>query len=232
MEIKSPLAKVDYAVTVCSIAPFPIVERKPGLYPGEFSLAACKDMWEDIEVLHVDECRFYVYLDLDRGSFPVRASSEQVATSIINDYINAQIAVSDDCYPGLFLIPGKVSKQMALKSDLLPQARDVQIRWYHALVKMADDDWSRYHQHRVITDIERQAAKALQLEREWLIVTPDRVNRADQVVCLVCRSQLQPETILCPQCNFIVNPEAYDKIKDRFMGKPGVGPAVQLVNTK
>ena len=232
MDIKSQLAKVDYVVTVCSIAPFQLREKKPGLYPGEFTIPACKDMFNDVEVLTIEECRFYVYLDLERGSFPVRASAEQVAVSIINDYINAQIAVDDGCYPGLFLVPGRASKRDVLGGDLIEIARDVQLRWYEALVKLADDDWSRYHQHRVITDIERHAAKAMNLEREWLISAPDIQRTADQVICLVCRSKLEPETILCPQCNFIINPDAFEKIKDRFMGKPGVGVAVQQVNTK
>lgn len=231
MDIKSQLARVEYVVTVCSIAPFPLSEKKPGLYPGEFIIPACKDMFEDVEVLTIEECRFYVYLDLERGSFPVRASAEQVAVSIINDYINAQIAVSDGCYPGLFLVPGRATKKQVLDGNLIQEARNVQMRWYESLVKLADDDWSRYHQHRVITDIERHAAKAMNLEREWIISIPEHIRNADQVVCLVCRSQLEPETILCPQCNFIINPEAFEKIKHRFMGKPGVGLGVQEMNT-
>lgn len=232
MDIKSQLAKVDYAVTLCSIAPFPLREKKPGLYPGEFTIPACKDMMNDVEIITIDECRFYVYLDLERGSFPVRASAEQVAVSIINDYINAQIAVSDGCYPGLFLVPGRATKAEVLGSPLLTLAREIQLRWYESLVRLADDDWSRYHQHRVITDIERHAAKALKLEREWIIKTPDTMSSADNVVCLVCRTRLEPETILCPQCSFIINPEAFEKIKHRFINQPGLPLGVQPLNAK
>lgn len=225
MDIRSQLAKADYAVTVCSIAPFQLRERKPGLYPGEFYIPACKDMYKDVEYLVIDESRFYVYLDLERGSFPVRASAEQIGVSIINDYVNAQLAVADDCYPGLFLVPHRINnKKEALESELIPTARAVQLRWFEALVKMADDDWEKYRQHRAISHIQREAARAMNLERDWLIATPP--DKLGQMICLVCRTPLQPETIMCPNCGFVVNPEEFAKISDRFV-KP-----VQQVNTK
>jgi hypothetical protein len=179
-------------------------------------------MYADVEYTIIDECRFYVYLDLERGSFPVRASAEQVGISVINDYVNAQLAVGEDCYPGLFLMPGRHDKQSIMDSPLIHTARAYQLNWYEALVKLADDDWEQYHQHRVISHVQRVAARVMGLERDWLF-SPPTERKADSVICLVCRSQLEPETILCPQCNFIVDPERFEQIKDRFLGKPGVG---------
>jgi hypothetical protein len=188
--------------TVVSLVPFDLHETKPGLFPGEYNIPAAKD--NDFQVFHVGPAKYYIYLDSDRGSHEAFEPDYKVAEAIVNDFCLSQLATGPDAMPGMFCVEGKLSKDDVIihHEAKLKSARITQNNWYKSLVKNADDDWSRYHQHKIISDLQRFAAKSLGLDREWLIITSDIIKR-----CGACRVVIDPEAIICSNCRAILDVE-------------------------
>ena len=73
---------------------------------------------------------------------------------------------------------------------------------------MADDSWSKYHQHRDISDLQRDAANYLNLDRDWI----KSVEVNDLIVCPACGSTLANDLVMkCPMCQTVIKPEEYKK---------------------
>src|SRR5258708_31153204 len=93
--------------TVISFVPFDINEEKPGLYPPRYSISA-----SDVKtpsLLHIETANHFVYLDESRGSLRVPDPSDQVARSVVEDYIESQLSVDDEARPALFWVPDELS---------------------------------------------------------------------------------------------------------------------------
>lgn len=197
------MAESSVKSTVVSVVPFEIEERKPGLYPGYFKVPAAVD--GEPQVLVIDNAVHYVYLDETRGSLQVRVPSYEIAASIVNDYCGSQLAVEVDGKPGIFWVTGEVAaKDVKTKYPReLMQARELQKRWFLALVKIADDDWARYHQHKSISDFQRYAARSLNLDREWLLA-PETIAQ-----CPACKNNVPVGAIVCPNCRCVIDKEAH-----------------------
>ena len=196
--------------TVVNLMPFTLAESKPGLYPGNYLIpAAPKD---DISVYHVEDAHFFVYLDENRGSMKVPVPAERVAQSIVEDFRAAKIfVVPGEAEPGLFFLPGKLSVQdiKSKFSERLSEYRAIQKKWFEMLVAQADDDWSRYRQHRMISDTQRFAAKTLGLEREWNITTiVENISK-----CPACTMNVPSSAVVCSSCQCILKPEEYKKLQ-------------------
>lgn len=201
--------------TIVSIVPFPITEFKPGIYPGNFEIKGSKNNIP--EILVISDSIYHVEIDENR-TITVKCPSEDIAKSIIEDYVISNIAFDreEDAAPGIFWkagvydLGGVLGK---LKEDL-DIAKERQQRWFKKLVEMADDDWEKTRQHRSISDIQRYAAKWMNLERPWIISTI--INTApvvETVKCIACQSSISKEAIVCPQCRCILNMEKYKTIQ-------------------
>jgi len=201
--------------TVISLVPFPINESKPGLYPGHFKIPPAKN--NDFEALIVGRSVHYVYLDEDRGSVQVPTPSDEVARSICEDYITDIFGVQKGvAEPGIFFIDGayvqkdgepdkKTIAQIA--KDKIEQARARQRQWFVHLVEIADDEWSKYHTHKSISDLQRFAAKILGLEREWNVDA--KVESTG--FCPACKMTVQVGAMICGNCRTVIDKEAYQK---------------------
>jgi len=191
-----------YVATVVSIVPFPIVETKPGIYPGTFVIPAAENNVP--EVLVVGESVYFVEVD-DKRSIKVKCSPNDIARAIVDDYTksNLEYSPSRDSGPGIFWLPGRVTTKQAQKDfkHELERAIMQQNNWFLALIKLADDDWEKTRQHKTISDTQRHAARTLQLDRPWLIKT--EVPVASTVNCAACQSAISPEAIICPNCKCI-----------------------------
>lgn len=208
------IEKSGFHATVVSVLPFSLNERKPGLYPGEFFIEKVDDPMTEFRLLPVGESIYYVNLALERPSYPVRFPAIGMMASIVNDYINSVPWVSDDAYPGLFgvneaLKPEDVEKKYG---DALDEARTKQLRWFETAIKVASDDWSRYHNHAVISNVQRIAARILKIDTEW---SKDYVKQAMNH-CPACRAMVDPVAIICPNCKFVIKKEEYATLKGRF----------------
>lgn len=201
----------ERVATVISIVPFPIMEFKPGLYPGNFDIPAAKKNIP--EVIHVGTSVYYVEVDVDR-SIQIQCPPEDVAKALVDDYVMSNLAYNEEanCAPGVFWKSGRFDTTDIITkfSRELDEFKLRQHNWFLALVKMADDDWEKTAQHKTISDMQRYAAKSLGLERPWIII-PKTVGDNFQK-CLACAALIAKEAIVCPHCRCILDKTKYDSM--------------------
>lgn len=202
--------------TLVSIVPFPIAEFKPGIYPGFFQIPAARSS-ELPEILVVGESVYHVEIDENR-TITVKCTPEDVAKSIVDDYIISNLAYTskteteDVAAPGVTWFPGKlnIGDIISKYSKALVELKEQQDRWFKKLIRIADDDWEKTRQHKFISDMQRFAAKSLNLERPW-VISPK--HESGSTKCLACQSLISVEAIICPSCKMIINMEKYKKLQ-------------------
>lgn len=200
------MAKDFRKATIVSIVPFKIEEKKPTLYPGDYIIPPA-EYPNGIETLIVGSALSFVYLDADRGSMRISVPAEQIAESVVNDWQNSILAARGDARPGLFTLVGDWTHDEIRREhkEQLSMVKAGQRLWFEALVKMADDDWSKFKQHKMISNLQRIACKCLEIKREWLSIMPK-----EEEMCPMCRSRVDSQAIVCGTCRFIIHPERYD----------------------
>lgn len=194
--------------TVVSIFPQLIREEKPGIFPGRFEIAPSNG---EPSLLVVGQSIHYVDVGEDRPQLTINTRSADIARSIVDDFIAAQIAVTPEARPGLAWVPNALTLQevKTKHAPLLSRLKVLQKAWYLELVKMADDDWQRYHKHVVISDIERLAAVDLgYTDRDWLIVTEQLASSR----CPACGTSIATSVVVCPSCRCIIDKKRYEEL--------------------
>lgn len=190
------------SATIVSYLPYPVCEKKPSVIPEEYRIAAsdCKTP----TTLVIETAKSILYRGFDQPNFPISIPAEEMAEDIIKSFSASVLGYSDTAKPGLFWVPGVVYAKDVEKlfPEKVIEAKKLQNRWFLILVKMADDDWARYKQHKMITDIQRLAAKSLGLStKEWLVM-PDPVQ---MVKCPACFSFIEEGTVKCKYCGAILD---------------------------
>lgn len=198
--------------TVISLVPFPINEEKPGLFPPRFQIKA-SDM-KTPEILHVSTCGHFVYLDESRGSLRVPDPSDLVARSICEDYIESQLCIDDEARPALFWVPDEVTAEQVLDQFKVEIVRRLlsQKKWFLNICKLADNDWSRYHQHNVISDMQRKCATFIGWTKEaheWM----EPHITMDSITCPYCGVSVSRSIPLCPN-GHVVNAKLFKEIQE------------------
>lgn len=196
-------------VMIVSVCPISIRETKPGVVPGEFSIAGAAI--GDVEILAVPDGWYDVYIDHQRGYMRKDVPAQLLAESIINDFSRAQVAYSDTARPGFFIVneTATATKDYIKKKyekEILA-CRRMQAEWFKILIKLADDDWNKYKQLRMISDLQRMAANTLSVKRDWNTdVAPDTNTN-----CISCQSVISSLAVVCPFCKVILKPEEHKK---------------------
>lgn len=196
--------------TLISVVPFLINEFKPGIYPGRFIVNPCTDPKQP-QFLNIGMSVYFIKQfngDAELPDLVIKTTSKEIAKSVVNDYMLAQMDVTEECRPGLVWLSGEVTKQEFLTEhvSLYGHMIRAQNNWYGKLVQRADNDWNRYRNSKVVSDNQRFAARALGLEREYLM--PD--NTEIPIKCPSCFSQILPQAVVCSTCRFILNKKAYN----------------------
>lgn len=199
----------DTACTLVSLVPFELREEKPGVFPSLYVIPNAKD--SDFEVLVIEEATTTMYVGLDKGNIILPLKSREVANALVKDYCIAQLAYNDNAMPGLFFVEGRHDKKSIAANfpKELAIARTKQLNWFMALVRLADDDWAKYHRHATVSRLQRYACAALKLEREWAV----EVKMEDIKLCPGCMTQVHPLAAICASCHTIINEEAFKKLK-------------------
>lgn len=209
---------VDKSVcTVVSGIPFRLNELKPGLYPvGLFSLPPARELGK-INSLVVKEGFYFRYVG-DGKSIEQYEKAEIIANSIVNDYINAQVGVDSSsespekqARPALFWVYGEHTDESIneLHADKVALALQQQRNWFNTLIKIADDDWNKHHQHKMISDLQRYAADALGTRREWSNINTFNIEPS---ICPACRSMIPGGSLICQVCRTIIDSVGYEKL--------------------
>jgi len=195
------------ACTVVSFVPWDLYEEKPGLFPGKYKIP--KSDTKTPSLIYVYNKSFhYVYLDDTRGSLLARDPSDEVARSIVSDYINSQLGLSEDAHPAIFWLPGwlKTEEVMLANRAECVKHLSAQNKWFSNLIKIADDDWQRYHKHTVISDFQRTIADIMNLnldQHPWMSATTAMAEEVLTKECIGCFSKIDPRAKVCPVCRVI-----------------------------
>lgn len=203
----------DLKCTVVSIVPFAIKEAKPGLIPPTYEIAASEK--GEPQILHIGTAVHYVYIDADRGSLQVRDSPQEVARSIVEDYVSSQLEVGDGVFPGIFYVPGEFSVE-EIKSKFeeeLAQLKIAQYKWLLQLTRLADKDWSQYQKPNVISAFQRKAAEIIGLKVEQHPWMNPEIKEIAPVIelssCPGCGSGVRDGIAVCPSCKCVLDAEKY-----------------------
>jgi len=227
--------------TVVNTLPLALYEPKYGLIPDLYQVP--KAVKGDVSLLTVADGYHYELVPLASERMPPRKIvdvGEVIAQSIVQDYIGSKLGVDYTPLengaipmPGLFWVEGafqikndtnKIKEKreneelkIGLKvkyADKIEQAILNTSAWFERLVKIADDDWQKYHQFRFITDDQRKACGWLGLQREWNFT----VFEANNSLCWACKKIVNPSAIIC-QCGAILNMAEYEARKANFIPK-------------
>lgn len=173
--------------TVVNLHPFPLMVNLGELGVLRVTAAAADGT---PAVLRITDYRFSMR-DLGDGNFvPVSVLPSELAREIDREYKDTG---------GVFWFPGDRDPDDAEVSA----ARDQQRRWWRLIYQRAVDSWSRYHQHKMITDRQRDAARALfasgeiaQLP-EWVTITR---AQSDRMECPMCGEDIKRNAKICHFC--------------------------------
>jgi len=185
--------------TVFSIHPFGMLEFKPGLYPGSFTVPGCFDDSEP-QRLVVGTSEHLIAVAGRKESIRVTTPSYEVARSIVQDFLDGQFFASPEEHPGICWLQGEVSLAdfKTKHKDRLAEMQAIQRRWFMLVVKKTQDDWNKYHNSRVVSDVARFAVKALELEiPEWMTV--DTMG-TKPTKCPACGTVNDPSNAWCSNC--------------------------------
>jgi hypothetical protein len=194
--------------TVISILPISINEDKP-LIPSNYQIKAVRDTDNEVETLVIKRGSFRVYIDESRPALIIPEPADVIAAGICRDFkVSASNVEPGIAEPGLFWSRGAFTREEVLASkDLqgeLYNTRAKQTKWFKNMIAMADDDWNRYHQRRMISDLQRLACKCLHIERPWDIDL--EIGKAVKMLsCKFCRAEVHPEAIICMHCRGVLD---------------------------
>jgi len=203
----------DFATTatIVSLFPLPVFERKP-LIPSVYQVEASTDELQP-KILTVREGIFHVYLDEFRGMMSIRTPALTVADSVVRDFLDGQYLYSDESRPALWTVPGEWTEEELLEDkdqkERIYREHSLQLEWFKRLIFIADDEWSKHHQHRMITEVQRIAARRLKFNREWALeFKPENLQD-----CPGCGTSINKRVAVCRDCGCIINPEIYANLQ-------------------
>jgi hypothetical protein len=206
--------------SLISLSKASIHETIPGLEYADYFVDPSENGIPSI--LHVNDS-YYYKPSIDGPQDKIFVPSEQISLSIAHMYCSSQILYSPTQSPAFFAIPNETvtAKSIDNFKPLIEHSLQIQKNWFRALVQMADDDWQQLKRHRMISDIQRMAARELGLKREWLVVLPDEEVKKEE--CPFCGTGLlNPNAPICPTCGKIHNPVRFKELEQQYASVLGV----------
>jgi hypothetical protein len=168
---------------------------------GTFAIAACEP-GQDYALTPISSRRGRIDLGDKRTlDFPITA--REIADDLARE-INSDGGEGSNF--GVFVCEGSVPTD---EEQL--EAQDRLASFYRRLVAAADQQWERTHNVVLISDLDRRAARALKLEKEWCYEPQQRVE------CPACGEKLKPGVAVCRVCRAVLNQE---KAAQFGLGKP------------
>lgn len=127
----------------------------------------------------------------DRRVTEIHLSAREVAEDLARE-LNGDSG--EGSFHGVFVAAGPEPTE-----DELASARGKLEAFHRSLVEAADLEWERSHNMLFITDLERRAARSLNLEKPWLY---DPKPMAD---CPACGERIKPGVAVCRTCGAILD---------------------------
>jgi hypothetical protein len=201
--------------TVCNYTPFKYAELKPGQVPDMYIIPSAQGNNDELPgILHVKNTHANLYMPLQEYTYRVPIPGDDLADDLVKSLISAKL-----CYemnvaePGIFWLEGHhsayvVNKDFKSKVDDALQKQHV---WLERLVKLGDDDWQKYRQHKFITEVQRWAAKKLGFKKEWAAIAPNAP--VETTNCPYCGTLTFKGIAVCPNCKQVIDPVLYKQIQ-------------------
>jgi hypothetical protein len=142
-------------------------------------------------------------------SLAAHSAPDEVAKSIVNDYVNALLGVNSDCRPGIWVEEQVFRDSTDAAKKLINEiaARNVaQQKWFFSLVNLADAEFGKHHQAQSISDLQKLAASQLNLkDRPWML-SLDQLSINN---CPMCYNPVNVSAIICGTCRYVLKPDQY-----------------------
>jgi len=129
----------------------------------------------------------------DKRTLEFSIAAREIAEDLAHE-INSDGGEQSDF--GVFVCAGETPGE-----DELAAARARLETFYRGLVAAADRTWQRTHNVVLISDLERRAARALRLEKEWSYEPSERIE------CPACGETLRPGVAVCRVCRAVLDKE-------------------------
>jgi hypothetical protein len=179
---------------------------------GSFTVNACEPGADYALTAITGRQAFIDHGDGHRTEIPIpaRKLAEDLAREINSD-------AGEGSYFGVFICEGSEPTD-----EELIEAHEKLENFYRSLVASADRTWERTHNVVLISDLERRAAKALKLEKEWCYEAQRRID------CPACGEKLKPGVAVCRTCGAVLDRE---KAAQFGLGAPSLEHAKAVANS-
>lgn len=207
--------------TIVSGAPFLICETHPQCVPYEIRIPPAKFMEGGLSTLVIEDGYHGLYIDEKRGFMDIPDEGMALANRTVTDILSSQFLFDPDAQPAVFWVPGALTEaEVKIKHpEKVKAALDRQHKWFEVIVRRADAAYNKNHNMAEISDLHRNAAQFLGLERDWVDRSP-----GSMIPCPACYTMVRKVAAICYACRAIVNEDAYSKI--RFAGQEKIVASV------
>ncbi len=198
-EEKQRLARIPIEpATIVNLHPFPLALNLGEL--GLIEVPACPS-GQPFASLVLDRFRLAMR-DLGDGNFaPLAVLPLELAREFEREYASTG---------GVFILAGNA----APSKKRLAEARHLLLLWHRREYQSAVDAWTRYRQHKFITERQRDAARELHrlgeiaALPEWVAITQPGAQRR---ACPACGEEIKPAARICRHCRFRLDPDWLDR---------------------
>lgn len=219
---------MSYA-TIISICPAEVNVTLPHTTPPRVTIPPAEIAKPILAVFSDGEERQFIGGEVNKKDpwvkYPVIALD--LAKGVVNSYKMSATYIEPNAYPGIFAVSGfpegNVPEQHNYK--IVPysentdkfvnqftadynKAKTQQDNWFKRLIQVADKSFAKNSNYAEISDLQRYAAKRMNIERPW----NKEIKPEDFKKCPFCASFVEPAAIVCVHCTNIVDPEAYKKL--------------------
>jgi len=103
-----------------------------------------------------------------------------------------------------------IEKFLINSKSTFDEMRKMQKKWFVRVCKETDNDWEKFHHHRVVSDQAKFAAKTLGLEPEWLTA---EIKGFTFTKCPACGISNNEKNAVCSNCRCILNEDKFKTLK-------------------
>ena len=209
--------------SIVSFYPYDVRVENDALYPSIYDIpkghVELGGKNATPSVVSIGDGQVQYYTDVNRGNILMGYPAEQIAKSLVEDYLRAVIYTDENAHPAIFWTDEPFNPEKHV--ELAKEAVLKQENFYRKLIRIADASWAESQNPMLITDTQKVAVSYFGEKREWALEPGE-----DTKMCRMCGINIRSFAVICPGCGFILKPQTFEKNKARFY-KPNNAEMVQ-----